>query len=278
MERHNPKIPEGINVTNENALKDFFFMLTGIGLAALALIIALALAAEYLVKFIPFEVEKTLANKTLKTITSSEISPKQQRVENYLQTLANELSNAQQLPKDMDIHIHYSEKSMVNAFATLGGHITVYKGLIEKLPNENALAMVLAHEIAHIKHRDPIIAMGRGLTVGIAIMSVFGAGDSSVSQQLMGYLGQLTALSFSRTQEQQADRDALFTLQQYYGHTEGAKAIFQILINENNLVETPELLSTHPLSQDRIDFVNQFSEQSANTPLTTTSLPLWLFD
>ena len=37
-----------------------------------------------------------------------------------------------------------------------------FKGLVERLKSEQALAMVMAHEIAHIVNRDPITALGRG--------------------------------------------------------------------------------------------------------------------
>ena len=64
--------------------------------------------------------------------------------------------------------MHYDASDTVNAFATLGGHVVIYRGLLEKLPNENVVAMVVAHEIAHIKHRDPVAALGRGVAITLA--------------------------------------------------------------------------------------------------------------
>ena len=48
------------------------------------------------------------------------------------------------LPKDMSITVHYSTDKTVNAMATLVGNIIIFQGLIDVLPNENALAMVMA--------------------------------------------------------------------------------------------------------------------------------------
>lgn len=281
MNRRNPVIPEGINVTNEHPLKDFFFMLAGIGIAILSIIILLSILAEQLVRFIPFEVEKKLAEEFSASIKDSKPDDEQQRIqhqriETYLQQLSDQLVIAQALPKAMSITVHYSDDELVNAFATLGGHVVIYRGLLEKMPNENALAMVLAHEIAHIKHRDPIVAMGRGITIGIALMSVMGAGDGNISQQLVGQISQLASLSFSRDQEQQADIAALQTLQQHYGHVEGASTIFEVFISEKGRLNPPAFLSTHPQSEERVEAVAAFKRQLDNNEAELNHLPPWL--
>ena len=79
--------------------------------------------------------------------------------------------------------------------------------------------MVMAHEIAHVRHRHPIIAMGRGFTVALALSSLAGLGDSAV-QQWLGSMGMLPLLSFSREQEAQSDADALNGLYRLYVSTE----------------------------------------------------------
>jgi hypothetical protein len=59
-EYSNPKIPEGINVSSEHPLKDFFLMLSGISIALVVVIMLLSIFAQQLVRFIPFEVEQSL--------------------------------------------------------------------------------------------------------------------------------------------------------------------------------------------------------------------------
>ena len=85
--------------------------------------------------------------------------------------------------------------------------------------------MLVAHEIAHIKQRAPIVSLGRGITVALAVASLSGFGDSGMSEQLVGHVGLLTSLSFSRSQEVAADMEALQTLEAYYGHTQGAEKL-----------------------------------------------------
>ena len=59
-EYSNPQIPEGINVSTEHPLKDFFLMLSGICIALAVAIMLLSIFAQQMVRFIPFEVEQRL--------------------------------------------------------------------------------------------------------------------------------------------------------------------------------------------------------------------------
>ncbi len=139
----------------------------------------------------------------------------------------------------------------------------MYEGLLARLPNENALAMVLAHEIAHIKLRHPIVAMGRGLTVSLALGSVFGLTDNAAVGQLVQWIGYSSTLSFSREQERDADDFATELLIEHYGHLNGAEDLF-IAFDEDaqgsqemGSASVAEFLSTHPgLARESRRFVS----------------------
>ena len=293
----NPKIPEGINVPKEHPLKDFFLMLSGIGIALVLAIMLLSIFAEQLVHFIPFEVEQKLAQNlgqwqpdtdapgaksdaatpgndaTALPQLKSDKRAYNTRVQTYLQQLSNQLQehNTDPLP----VTLHYIDSEMVNAFATLGGHIFVTRGLLAILPDENSLAMVLAHEVAHVQHRDPIVALGRGLTLGLALMSITGNGDGALAQQLLGEVNLLVGLSFSRDAETTADAAALESLLQHYGHVASADQLFQYL-QQHQGDELIEWFSTHPLHDQRIAMVEQFAAEHRSNQIDTTPLPDWL--
>jgi predicted Zn-dependent protease len=296
----NPKIPEGINVPKEHPLKDFFLMLSGIGIALVLAIMLLSIFAEQLVHFIPFEVEQKLAqnleqwqpdlpdtdapgaqadaatpgnNETALPQLKSDKRAYNTRVQTYLQQLSNQLQehNTDPLP----VTLHYIDSEMVNAFATLGGHIFVTRGLLAILPDENSLAMVLAHEVAHVQHRDPIVALGRGLTLGLALMSITGNGDGALAQQLLGEVNLLVGLSFSRDAETTADVAALESLLQHYGHVASADQLFQYL-QQHQGDELIEWFSTHPLHDHRIAMVEQFAAEHRSNQIDITPLPDWL--
>jgi len=150
------------------------------------------------------------------------VVPEPHQFDERLKPLADRIAHAMDLPEEMKITVHYADVDEINAYATFGGHVVINRGLIDKLPNENALAMVMAHEIAHIKHRHPIRSLGRAAVVIIALMAVAGLQGNDVVGTIIGDTGALTLLSFSRGQESQADRSALEAVAGVYGHVAGA--------------------------------------------------------
>ena len=207
---------------------------------------------------IPFSVEKSLVDGRLVKEDSVKKSAAPQ-MQAYLNQLAGKLSAAQNLPKDMTITVHYVDDEMVNAFATLGGNVIMFRGLLEKLPHENALAMVLAHEIAHIKHRDPIRSMGRGIVIGLALSMVSATLGNTVTDQMLSGGGMLTVLHYSRDQESAADETALEALHMLYGHVDGAPDLFTVLEKASGGLPQVEFFSSHPLTQKRIERIREIA-------------------
>ena len=260
----NPQLPEGINVSPTHPLKEFGLLLGGVSALVFIAVLVLSVAAGYLVRFIPFAQEQALASSINADRLKQSQSAEDKRREQYLQSLGQRLSAAMDLPEGMRITVHYSSDKTVNAMATLGGNIIVFQGLIDTVDSENALAMVLAHEIAHIRHRHPIIAMGRGFTVMLALSALSGIGDG-LMQQWIGSMGMLPVLAFNREQEEVADADALQALVRVYGHASGATAFFEHVANQSGLPEPPALLNTHPDTGDRIDRIRRFETAHATT-------------
>lgn len=251
MKYSNPQIPEGINTSKENPLKEFL-LLTG---SVIAIVVVVAMSLGYLADTfayrIPFSVEQRLANDRFHKESSSP------QMETYLNELAAKLAVAQQLPDGMAITVHYVDNEMVNAFATLGGNVIMFRGLLEKLPNENALSMVLAHEIAHIQHRDPIRSLGRGAVIGLALSMVSVTLGNAVTDQVLSGSGMLTVLKYTRDQESAADETALAALRAHYGHVDGAPDLFEIFKKSEAGSLQPEFFRSHPLTQKRIERIRE---------------------
>lgn len=261
MSYENRPVPEGINVSHEHPLKEFFSLLAALALIVVVTVAGLALIAQYLAPLVPFSLEqKLLASTGFDDAFDEDLSDDQKHIESYLQTLGDKLAANMELPDDMQIHVHYSTEDTVNAYATLAGHIVIYQGLLNKLPHENALAMVMAHEIAHIKLRHPIVASGRGLTVTLALTTIGGFADSSVVAGLINNLGLASTLGFNRWQENAADSEALDALLKYYGHVAGADVLFRLLAEES-AIELPAFFSTHPNSEQRIERIREFAQR-----------------
>jgi|TARA_B110000902_G_scaffold113491_1_gene133728 Zn-dependent protease with chaperone function len=114
---------------------------------------------QWLEPYIFFSYEEKLVSKvnfSLLTEPDGELSKGNKQRLVYIPGLTDKLAKAQDLDKDITITVHWMDDDMVNVFATLGGHIFITKGLWDAMPNENALAMVIGHEIAHANHRDPL--------------------------------------------------------------------------------------------------------------------------
>ena len=212
------------------------------------IVLILSLSADYLTRYVPFRYEQSLAQ------SFDEQFNKPHEFDGVLGPLGDKLAVAMELPKDIEITVHYADEDVVNAFATFGGHVMIYRGLVEKLESENALAMVLAHEIAHIKHRHPIRTLGRGAVVMLALLAFAGVQGGDLVGDVAGNAGSLTLLGFSRAQESEADASALDAVQRVYGHTAGALDLYDVLLDEHEKagLTIPVFLSTHPLTTERI--------------------------
>ncbi|MGQ0547244.1 MAG: M48 family metalloprotease [Betaproteobacteria bacterium] len=179
----NPEIPEGINDSERRPLASFLKL----SAAALALVAALGavliVLADRLTPLVPFRYEAAVAGELFPAAASE--AP----IEPYLRALAARLARAQDFPPHLQLHVHYDDGAVVNAFATLGGHIVVYRGLLAAMPDENALAMVLAREVAHVRHRHPIASTGRSAALGFLLMLVGADSGSGVVRGALSHRG-----------------------------------------------------------------------------------------
>lgn len=266
MEYSNQQLPEGINTSTEHPLKEFVILTTGVlGVIFLALLL-LAILADYLADRIPFSVEQRIAS------TWFQEAPASTQMQQYLQQLGERISLAMELPEGIRIQVHYNDGDTVNAFATLGGHVVIYRGLLQKLTTENALSTVMAHEIAHISHRDPIRSVGRGVVIGLGVSLVSASVGDAMVESLLGQGASLSALQYSRSQERAADEAARDALLSMYDHVHGARALYEVLLEQHGQQEGVEFFSTHPNTLDRIAALKSL-EQQAPQDARLTVLP-----
>ena len=244
----NPEIPEGINTTDEHPLKEFAWLGTAVLVAVALLVMVFGWMGHLAGALVPFETERKWGVPVAEHFRARDPDP---QVSAYLRDLADRLIAADPLPEGVSVTVHYDASSMVNAFATLGGNVVITRGLLQAMPHENALAMVLAHEIAHVRERHVIRALGRGVLTSIALAAIGGASGSDVAGGLIGQAGFTAGLTFSRSQERDADRIALRGVYALYGHVAGAETVFETLAQVHRH-GPPEWLSTHPDSRKRI--------------------------
>ena len=278
--KQNPKFPEGINASSDSHFSEFALLLAAITSTIVFLIVVLSLAIRYLAPLTPFQWEQALIdlvpNEILsaKNLEGSNNNNKNNltNAQIALQELGQELSSQINLNDNITFSFHLIDSDTPNAFATLGGHIFVTTELLNSIQTANGLAMVVAHEMAHIKFRHPIQALGRGTLIQLGLALFTGNQGSSAVQGLFGSAGLLTMLSFNRDMERQSDTQAIEILQRYYGHTQGADEFFQSMNKHSDNEQWAALLTTHPGTQERIAFINKNLPSSTNTADLTSPL------
>ncbi len=272
LPKGNPKLPEQINNRNEHPLKDFL-LLAG-ALLALMFILTLLLgwSAQWLGPKIPYSWESRWFSSAPEAVSgalqpnSHDNADAETERQQALQQLLDNLLSQQSAP--LKVRLHWlAHEDTPNAFATLGGHIFVTRGLLTQVTSENALAMVLAHEYAHVEQRHPITLALEQLALSLLGSVIGSEGAASMIGQ---HTSLLTLLSFSRDMERSADQRALEILQSHYGHSAGADEFFRNMLNQHDESRWALMFQTHPLTSERLQQIGQAG--SAAVPVTTSQL------
>ena len=143
------------------------------------------------------------------------------------------------------------DNDMVNAWALPGGKCAVYTGLLPVTQTEDAFAIVLAHEVAHVIARHGAErsshSLASAIIAGVA-MSEMNERDRTI---LLGAYGIGVALPFSRLQETEADQLGLYIAADAGYDPREAIPLWERM-GEASKSNPPEFLSTHPSSPSRI--------------------------
>ena len=275
----NPPVNHEVNVSGHSPLREFLSLSLWLALAVVTLVVAIFFGMRLLAPLVPFSWERRMADPVVAQFTTdSPEEPVGRQRQQWLQALADRLSPALAVPEGMQITVHWLPSRVPNAFATLGGHVFIHQGLIDQVNSENALAMVMAHEIAHVRHRDPIVALGGGVAVALSVGVLMG-GTTTVSGDAAQAVSQL---HFSRRQELAADQAALNALRTTYGHLGDAEAFFQKMLCAGEADGmTPEFLRTHPDTKARVDAIVAAREAgmpAAQTEQVLLSLPAFMHE
>ena len=202
--------------------------------------------SEKVTDILPISFDEEIGNTSFQQIKStSNIDEKQSE---KLQEFANLINFA----TERKLHFKVINDEEVNAFALPDGTIVVYSGLLSKVENPNELAALLGHEATHIKERHSTKILARSIA-GYAIVSLVVGDVNGIMTTLANNANELNNLSFSREFEQSADEGSYAILKQNKINSEGMYQLFKILEKSDNL-EVPKILSTHPLTKDRMNY------------------------
>jgi len=252
-----------------------------VGLTVLAGVAAVGLAiglyfwgipalATVLAARVPVSWEVSLGNAAmaeLAPVASRCIDREQQgRIDAITETLVKTLPESR-----YPFRVIVANNPTVNALATPGGSIVVFRGLLERTENAEELAGVLAHEIQHVMHRHSTKAILRQASAGVLMTALVGDVSAVVAFGLQS-ARTLGDLRYSRQAELEADRDGARMLHAAAVDPAGMVSFFQAMQKEEGTPRTAtRYLSTHPEAADRLPALTALA--AARTRQPTKLLP-----
>ena len=157
-------------------------------------------------------------------------------------------------------YILIENKKVKNAWCMPGGKIAIYTGILDVTKNNNGLASVMGHEIAHAVAKHSVERASRGmlLNTGTQLFDIFTGGKLSQVNRVtgintVGLLSQIGIMNpFSRTQETEADYLGMIFASLSGFDIRETKKLWDRMKEANKGKEPPQFMSTHPSSSTRI--------------------------
>jgi len=162
------------------------------------------------------------------------------------------------------------DKKEANAFAMPGGKVGVYTGLITLANgNEDEVAAVIGHEVAHValRHSNKRMSQAIGIGLGGVILETAMRNKSDTDRLLArGAYGAGTtvglALPYSRSNEREADHRGLYYSAMAGYDPRAAVSFWKKMVKASGGGKVPEFLSTHPDSENRIKFLESHMDHA----------------
>lgn len=208
--------------------------------------------------------EAMIGREIMRSIRASGKLVEDPLVNEYINEIGHRVS-AQVNEGDHQFTFFVVEDPHINAFALPGGYVGVHTGLLEATRNEDELAGVLAHEIAHVTQRHIARAvhanqrqsiLSTAIMLGAILAGAAGAGGDAMQGAIA--VAQGTAMqqqiNFTRSNEYEADRVGIAALADAGFDPRGMASFFEVISSQSGPSEArvPEFLRTHPVTSARI--------------------------
>jgi len=207
--------------------------------------------------------------RTVSAVIVNEYKPYDHQAANdYLNLLGQTLGMASDLPETFTgYHFLILDSESINAFATPSGLIFVTKGLIRCCPSEDALAAVLAHEIAHVQFKHGLQAINKSrvtsalTTIGIAGMATHEGIDMTLAPDTFyNSVNDITTTlvndGYSKKFEYAADKAAV-TIMSRVGYNPAALLDMLRSMKDRLQPDGTDFVRTHPSPKSRISKVRK---------------------
>ena len=207
--------------------------------------------------------EMSLGDEAANEILKKEKLVKNPKIVKRVERVFNRLVKAlpPKFQKLYDWKVYVIDKNVINAFALPNGNIFVYKGLVDFVDNDDQLAAVLGHEIAHVILRHGAEKVSQALLArlgGYILLSKVSPTERELAAKLYN-LGINVAflLPYSRKQEKEADIVGLLIMMRAGYNPDEAVKLWKKMVAKFENREPPEWLSDHPASKERLKYIQK---------------------
>ncbi len=228
-------------------------------IAAIGLGVAFALGLSPLAHVIPWSWEKRLSY-ALDFGSSRQECRYSPQAHELLQRVVKRIYPLDSEDSAFSIDLQIVKNPVVNAYAVLGGKISINSGLLKQAESPEEVAGVLAHEIGHVQHRHIMEGTIARVLTAEGINIIFG-GHSTAADWTQFFLN----MNFTRSQEALADEEGLRRLQKAHVDNQAFKRFFERM---EKLGSMPAFLSDHPSNHLRSEMIAKFDNQGI-TPIMT---------
>jgi predicted Zn-dependent protease len=183
-----------------------------------------------------------------------------QKMTAYVNCVANAITS--EVPSKSKWEVTLFDDDAINAFALPGGKIGVYTGLLRVAVNQDQLAAVIGHEVAHViaNHGNARVSAAYATESGIQLAQKMAGAASPQKSQLFGLLGlgvQVgVLLPYGRSQESEADYLGLQYMARAGFDPKESVQLWKNMGAASGGKQPPQFLSTHPSHQTRINDLN----------------------
>ncbi|MEL6112139.1 MAG: M48 family metallopeptidase [Pseudomonadota bacterium] len=159
-------------------------------------------------------------------------------------------------PADWEVQVFQSDQ--LNAFALPGGKIGFYTGILDLMENDDQIAAVMGHEVAHVNYEHASKRAGRAAQtqfgLSLAGSALSGSANANLWMTALGLGAQVgNSLPFSRSHESEADKVGLrYMVRAGYNPDEAVRFWEKMAEAKGAGSSPPEFLSTHPADGTRI--------------------------
>ncbi len=196
-----------------------------------------------------------------------------EKIYNVVDSILTRICEPNQINRDR-IKLHVFNSDEVNAFALPDDHLVVFSGLILESENPEQVAGVISHEVAHIELNHVMKKLVQEVGMSVLVGSTTGNNGYGATQEIAHIL---SSSAFSRELEEEADRKAVeYLVKAKINPGELADFFFIIANEEVEGMEFFSWISTHPVSEERAEYIVEESQDYSFEIDTLISWSTWV--